>query len=662
MKKIVSIISAVSLMASLCVPALAENNNEAMKNMLQTVKERVEIPAECTEFSSGSNTAYGITSYDFSWHTKDTSEYKYVDVACLEDGTITEYSATNPRSSDAPKIPQLSQADAKETAENFVKKTNPDFPYEIELSDSHSGSIYSDTYRFGIKIYINGILFNDGEGSVSVNSETGKVTHFYMNYIPVEFPSVDGAISVDDAKKAYSEKLGLKLTYITYTDDDNNEKAYPAYVQKNMDNTYINALTGDTITLYNGENGARYSVSGGAMKEMATADDAGFTPQEITELENVKGLISKENAEKQLRTNNILDIPSDLSVRYINLTKAYNRDEYSYDISMYSDAVNVHARLDAKTGEILSYGRYGDDKDDKNTQNDKALKALAGDKSNEYEYDTDSECYQRYVNDVPVTGDTVTLRYADGVLTGYYISYTNVDFPDLDKVISVADAEKVMFDKNGYEISYVLNHSDNKLAAVPVYAHDYININAFTGKPVTYNNEEITENDGQIKYSDIDNHYAKEIVETLAYYGIGFDGGAFRPDEKITQKDYITLLTTLNQSPIVIMEADGAQYTRAYSSAIRQNIISEDERDDDAIVTREMAAVYLIRAIGAEQFAKYDSIYVTPFKDVTKYKGYVALLSAMGIVSGNGDGTFTPQREITRAESAVMLYNYLTRQ
>lgn len=663
MKKLVSIISAITIAASLCAPVLAENNNDEMKGVLSSIKERLEIPSECTEFSSGSRLAYGITTYNFSWSTKDAAEYKYVDVSCLEDGTITSYSTVDKRSSDAPKIPQMSQADAKERAEDFVKKLNPDFPYELKLNDSFSGSIYSDSYRFSIDIYVNGILFEDGDGSVTVNSETGKVTHCYMNYTPVEFPDVDSAISAEDAKKAYSEKLGLKLVYRVYTDDENNEKAYPAYVQKNMDNTYINALTGDIIKLQNGENGSRNAmVSGGAMKEMSTADDAGFTPQEIAELENVEGLISKENAEKQLRTNKILDIPSELSVRYINLTKAYNKDEYSYDISMYSDDITVHARLDAKTGEILSYGRYGNDKDDKNTQNDKALKSLAGDKANEYEYDTDSECYQRYVNGVPVTGDTVTLRYSDGVLTGYYISYTNADFPSVDNVISVSDAENTMFDKNGYSISYALNFADNKLEAVPVYMHKDININALTGKVVTYNDEEITGSEGKIEYSDIDSHYAKDVIETLAYYGIGFDGGEFRPDEKITQKDYIALLMTLNQSPIVIMGTDSAQYSRAYSAAIRQNIISEDERDDNAIVTRETAAVYLIRAIGAEQFAKYDSIYVTPFKDVTQYKGYVALLSAMGIVSGNGDGTFNPQREITRAESAVMIYNYLTRQ
>ena len=98
-----------------------------------------------------------------------------------------------------------------------------------------------------------------------------------------------------------------------------------------------------------------------------------------------------------------------------------------------------------------------------------------------------------------------------------------------------------------------------------------------------------------------------------------------------------------------------------YRNSTQNSIISEDERDDDAEVTREEAAVYMIRAIGAENYAKYNDIYVTPFNDVTENKGYIALLSAMGVLSGDGNGNFNPNREMTRAESIIMIYNYLTK-
>ncbi len=109
------------------------------------------------------------------------------------------------------------------------------------------------------------------------------------------------------------------------------------------------------------------------------------------------------------------------------------------------------------------------------------------------------------------------------------------------------------------------------------------------------------------------------------------------------------------------MRADKEQADYVYRNSVRNNIISEDERNDEAAVTRENAAIYMIRAMGAEDYAKYNDIYVTPFNDMTENKGYVALLSAMGVVNGDENGNFNPLHEITRAESVIMIYNYLTR-
>ncbi len=44
-----------------------------------------------------------------------------------------------------------------------------------------------------------------------------------------------------------------------------------------------------------------------------------------------------------------------------------------------------------------------------------------------------------------------------------------------------------------------------------------------------------------------------------------------------------------------------------------------------------------------------------------KIRDIYQLLSAMGVLSGDGNGNFNPNREMTRAESIIMIYNYLTR-
>ncbi|NLZ90417.1 MAG: hypothetical protein GX918_00695, partial [Clostridiales bacterium] len=57
-------------------------------------------------------------------------------------------------------------------------------------------------------------------------------------------------------------------------------------------------------------------------------------------------------------------------------------------------------------------------------------------------------------------------------------------------------------------------------------------------------------------------------------------------------------------------------------------------------------------------------IFVTGFKDQGSISpelvGYVAIAKGLGIVGGSG-GYFNPRASLTRAEAAVMLYNYLTR-
>ena len=43
------------------------------------------------------------------------------------------------------------------------------------------------------------------------------------------------------------------------------------------------------------------------------------------------------------------------------------------------------------------------------------------------------------------------------------------------------------------------------------------------------------------------------------------------------------------------------------------------------------------------------------------YEGYVAIAKGFGIVNGSPGNLFEPQSELTRADAAIMIYNYLAR-
>ena len=668
MKKLLAVASALALTVSAVSPAVLADETlatqqtetsarENMQKILESVKQRVEIPSECSEFSSRTEEQYGEKVYNFTWNEKDGN--KSVNITCTADGVIINYSINGFKSDDknnTPNLPKISESDAKKTAENFLKQINPDFPYEIKIDESN-GSIFGNGYTFYIKTYVNGVLFTNGNGSVNIDGTDGYVMGFDLGYIQADFPSINNAISVDEAKKAYSDKLGLELVYCTYIDEDGNTVAYPVYTQEYSYDKYINALTGDVVDVTN------YRYFTGNKFESAKGDtaDSGLTEQEIKELDNIDGLISRTALENKLKSNKLLSIPKNINTDSISLYKNYD-DEYTYAVSMSNDKCNIYTSVDAKTGEIKYYSRWGEDDSEVKNNDDSALKTLAGDKAKEYKYDENSHLYVRYVNGIKVIGDYVNVTTNNGVLTDFSMNYTDTEFPSIENAMSKEDAEKILFDAKDYSIVYMQNYTDNTREIIPVYTIDTENINPFTGKFVDYQNKEITENaSSKLEYSDIDGHYAEKYIKELAYYGIGFEGGEFKPNEKITQKDFLALLMSINGNDIIVLKNNLEQANWVYRNSAQNSIISEDERDDDAEVTREEAAVYMIRAIGAENYTKYNDIYVTPFNDVTENKGYIALLSAMGVLSGDGNGKFNPNREMTRAESIIMIYNYLTR-
>lgn len=668
MKKLLAVASALALTVSAVSPAVLADETlatqqtetsarENMQKILESVKQRVEIPSECSEFSSRTEEQYGEKVYNFTWNEKDGN--KSVNISCTADGVIINYSINGFKSDDknnTPNLPKISESDAKKTAENFLKQINPDFPYEIKIDESN-GSIFGNGYTFYIKTYVNGVLFTNGNGSVNIDGTDGYVMGFDLGYIQADFPSINNAISVDEAKKAYSDKLGLELVYCTYIDEDGNTVAYPVYTQEYSYDKYINALTGDVVDVTN------YRYFTGNKFESAKGDtaDSGLTEQEIKELDNIDGLISRTALENKLKSNKLLSIPKNINTDNISLYKNYD-DEYTYAVSMSNDKCNIYTSVDAKTGEIKYYSRWGEDDSEVKNNDDSALKTLAGDKAKEYKYDENSHLYVRYVNGIKVIGDYVNVTTNNGVLTDFSMNYTDTEFPSIENAMSKEDAEKILFDAKDYSIVYMQNYTDNTRDIIPVYTIDTENINPFTGKFVDYQNKEITENaSSKLEYSDIDGHYAEKYIKELAYYGIGFEGGEFKPNEKITQKDFLALLMSINGNDIIVLKNNLEQANWVYRNSAQNSIISEDERDDDAEVTREEAAVYMIRAIGAENYTKYNDIYVTPFNDVTENKGYIALLSAMGVLSGDGNGKFNPNREMTRAESIIMIYNYLTR-
>ena len=97
-----------------------------------------------------------------------------------------------------------------------------------------------------------------------------------------------------------------------------------------------------------------------------------------------------------------------------------------------------------------------------------------------------------------------------------------------------------------------------------------------------------------------------------------------------------------------------------YKTAIREGIIDKDEVDYNALITRSKASEYLVNAMGYKKIAKAENIFNCPFGDVKENKGSITILYGIGVVAGDEAGNFNPNQNLSRADSMIILYNYLS--
>jgi uncharacterized membrane protein YkoI len=662
MKKTASIILALSILISAFAPcAFAESD---MEEIVANVKSRVGITDEYTDFSSSYYTSNNLTTYQLNW----TLDEKSIEVTYNSDDVITSYgSYTTYGRGNKTSIPKISVEEAKKSAQDFIDKLNPSFKGEFIVSDiDNTTQALNGDYFFNIERFKNNIRIYGNLGYISIDRNTGEALYMYITYTHIdEFADISNVISLEDAKEIYKDKLGLELVYKTYS-EDKKIIIFPAYVKKDS-RACINAVNGEVYS----PPSRNYSSASETAASSSSTYDSGLgntelSKIEINELDKISGLISKEDIEAQIRNNKILHISGTLQSIRLN-RNYYDNTKYIYQLSFKNDESYIYVSVDAQTGEIIYYN-FDDNPNSEaldvanvKEYTDTIFNELAGDKKSEFQFEAvndNTAVYRRFVNGAKVQNEKIYIIVdKNGNLLYYKTDYsTNIDFPPITDAISADEAADKMFEAVPYELCYYADDSvDNKVTANAVYIlSDDISVNPFTGKLVDYQNNEIKDNAKTYSYSDIENHYAKNQIETLGKFGIGFEGDKFFPNEKITQRDFLYMLLAISDNHISQKSDDDL-----YNMAKYSNYITDEERDDNGEVTREYAAKLIIRFKGAENFAKYNDIYVSPFNDVTENKGYIALLSAMNIIKGDGSGNFYPKNSLTRAEAACLVYNYL---
>jgi len=365
--------------------------------------------------------------------------------------------------------------------------------------------------------------------------------------------------------------------------------------------------------------------------------------------------------------------------------------------------------LNAKTGEILSLsssapylGPVGSVKYGEDSMKAKAETFLSQYAKEEFEktalyesYDYKSTYnasytfnYVQNVDSIPFPSNYINISM--NAMTGFVDSYYQSDlwdrdiaFDSADGVVSLEQAVANYSDAKGAVLQYAslpvaVDPSNSDLRPLIERGIYYINelrlcygfdpkksdisyIDAKTGEAKTYDSYAA---DNSFTYSDIDKNWAKDKIQKLAKYGIGFPGGVFKPDEKLTQKDMLLLLLTANTA-ISLPEDEKLAEEQIYNMAYSAGFLKSGEKDAAKQITRAEAVKFLIKITGYGKAAELKGIYKTSFRDASaipdSYLGYIAIAQGLGIVSGDEQGRFNPNRVITRAEIAAMLYNFMDR-
>jgi hypothetical protein len=384
----------------------------------------------------------------------------------------------------------------------------------------------------------------------------------------------------------------------------------------------------------------------------------------------------------------------------------------------------IYTQVDAKTAELISYNVYIPNENEtgaKRAVNKEQAKALAEqlataaapDKFSNTKYsESDGEVvrplddgqneepvysyfnYSRTYEDIEFNSNYIQMGVNTiiGKVTSFsYYWMDDVEFESPEGVIDIEQAKNAYLSQGkvvlGYNIitSYLYDKesskddmavsSARKISMVypnvvdreyrAVLAYNFIPISgmisAKTAKPLDYMGKEIEDDEELDGYTDIaDNRRQREI--TLMYdAGVLPKGKEFRPDDIVSQKDYLAFMLVVLNSRYQPLDAQ-TDLENLYKLAEDLGIIEKSERDPDKELNRFETMKYLVRALGFGKLSQDASLFNVTFKDAKSiprtYYGTVALASHFSLTDPNAS-SFNGAEKVTRAEAAMQIYRLM---
>ncbi|MBQ7109233.1 MAG: S-layer homology domain-containing protein [Clostridia bacterium] len=699
-KIITAIVSCVLLATSVITPAFA-TDSKGLGEAIVTIRTKLDIPKELTEFDSNINRSEESSSYYVRWFDKD--ETMWVNATANSFGDVTSYSIYREEYDRyTPRFPKFNYEQQTETAKKWIERVNPHWLSELVLNTDYERAevnIYSDNTTITFDRYVNGIKFLYDGVSVRVSNSDGTVKEMYSTWTyNKDIPGPDGIIDEEAAGEKFFEISPLKLEYMTF-DDKNAQLVYTP------ENPYlkIDAKSGKQVQL------ERVYADKEAMEEeapSASLNSAGgggnrydFTDSELKNLEEIENLIPQEKLIELARgiENTGLDSASFKSCSYVRARSYKDEEEkalYNAELTfaMNADQKNeylAYITFDAQTGELKSfysydYTRYNEKKEDEELIDSSAaletaksfLDKNAGDMASAVKAPNSTDIrgintytvdFIRYQNDIPFPRNYVCVEIdgRSGKVSRYQPVWDeDIIFQDPDNIMEIKAAEEKFMENIGMEKAYINSYPIENNSNQPVIALAY---GLYTNKGTVIDGKsgEVLnsyEKKEKVIPTDISGHYAEEQIKALISSGVVECGedAVFSPDEGITLRELVAMVSKITYRNQIW------DISAIESFARNNNLIKGDEAfQADKPATRADGPVYIIRLLGYGEVAELSHIFNQDFSDADMISediaGYVAIAKGLGIIKGDENGNFNGGESLTRADAAIMIYNYLAR-
>ena len=652
MKRIICMILSLTL-AFGCIAAKAEESalTQKMKKVTQLVKTILDISDEYTEFDSFLN--------DRFWHLNWHSEDGWLDVSCLEDGTILEYNRSifysYEKKTDVlnARFPKLTTEELQAKAAAFLTRVicEESWGWEMEsFMPALKRGYYSNAVAQGRLTYH--ALPTDIGFSISLDPMTGDVTSFYRydaytDYAPLpgdELSTVkDGEAARQQAREKLLDAYDLELVYYV---TDPREMARLVYRRTDNGRIALDAKTGEllsfdaSLSTYTSAQGADYGLG------VEEAEDAMALRQLTeTELEGIAlydEVLSASELDRKIRDTDELIIDND----YVLFSASYSIDDdtpvasLSYCKTLKQDwTIEVSFSMDARSGRILNMYSYSnpyvsrenEETADPEQQREAALRFIEkyyADCASQVRL-TDSSADGRLVEKTPVFSYTFTREHAgylfrenaiivridgeSGKICGFNLRWSEgQEFYEPEEPISTEDARLNWLGESKMELMYLSvpakGERTGKTTLTLCRAFDekenVYAVDAETGERYIYSAGEAGR---RYEYTDDNNMLYADEIRRLGEYGIGL------ADYSFTEKEHLYA----KQIMILSLQAAGLQNVESMSdeqlrSAFRNNIGCELAAVcTDAPYTRGLMLRVLVEIAGYGNAARLQGIWTT---------------------------------------------------